>query len=129
MKNGMGIVTLASKYSFKETLSRLENLVQAKGAQIFARIDHSGEAEKAGLKMPPTMLLIFGSPKMGTSIMLTAPTAAIDLPMKALVSEDNEGKVWLSYTDPKHFAGRFSLSEDQVAPVAGIRNLAKEVVE
>jgi uncharacterized protein (DUF302 family) len=129
MKNGMGIVTLASKYSFQETLSRLEGLIQAKGATVFARIDHSGEAEKADLKMPPTVLLIFGSPKMGTSVMLTAPTAAIDLPLKALVLQDSDGKVWLSYNDPKHFAGRFGLSEDQVAPIAGIRSLAKEVVE
>lgn len=129
MKNGMGIVTLASKYSFQETLSRLEGLIQAKGATVFARIDHSEEAQKAGLKMPPTVLLIFGSPKMGTSVMLTAPTAAIDLPMKALVLQDGDGKVWLSYNDPKHFAGRFGLSEDQVAPIAGIRSLAKEVVE
>lgn len=129
MKNGMGIVTLASKYSFQETLNRLEGLIQAKGATVFARIDHSEEAQKAGLKMPPTVLLIFGSPKMGTSVMLTAPTAAIDLPMKALVLQDGDGKVWLSYNDPKHFAGRFGLSEDQVAPIAGIRSLAKEVVE
>ncbi len=129
MSGGTGIVTLASNYSFDETLHRLEELLHSKGVKLFARIDHSGEAEKAGLSMPPTRLLIFGSPKMGTAIMLAAPTAAIDLPLKALVWQDSRGKVWVSYNNPRYIADRFSLSEDQIAPISGVGGLVKEVVQ
>ena len=95
-----GLVTLPSKHSVQETLSRLETLLQEKGLQIFARIDHSGEAEKVGLKMNKTRLLVFGSPKAGTPLMQAAPTLAIDLPLKVLVWEDSSGKTWLTYNDP-----------------------------
>ena len=129
MSGGTGIVTLASNYSFEETLQRLEELLQSKGVKLFAQIDHSGEAEKAGLSMPPTRLLIFGSPKTGTPIMLAAPTAAIDLPLKALVWQDSRGKVWVSYNNPRYIADRFSLSEDQIMPISGVGGLVKEVVQ
>ena len=95
------VVTKPSKYSVSETLSRLEGAVKEKGMQIFARIDHGGEAKKVGLAMRPTELLIFGNPKGGTALMVAKPTAAIDLPMKALVWEDEEGKVWLTYNSPE----------------------------
>ena len=84
MKTGEGIISKASKYSVPDTLDRVDALLQSKGIKIFVRVDHSGEAEKVGLKMPPTQLLIFGNPKGGTPVMLAAPTAAIDLPLKAL---------------------------------------------
>ena len=91
------MIHLSSPYSFSETIKRLESLVQAQGLTIFCRIDHSGDAEKAGLKMLSTQVIIFGSPKGGTPLMIASPTVAIDLPLKALIWEDGGGKVWVSY--------------------------------
>jgi uncharacterized protein (DUF302 family) len=88
-----GIQHLSSPYSVPETLKRIESTLQEKGLTIFCRIDHSGEAEKVGLKMRPTLLILFGSPKGGTPVMVASPTIAIDLPLKALISEDAGGKV------------------------------------
>ena len=96
-----GIIDVPSPYSVPDTLKRLEDIARAKELTIFARVDHSGEAEKAGLKMRPTQLLIFGSPKAGTPLMIAAPSLAIDLPLKALAWEDAQGKVWLSYNRPR----------------------------
>ncbi|MGC1105766.1 MAG: DUF302 domain-containing protein [Candidatus Acidiferrales bacterium] len=129
MKIGEGIISLSSKYSVPETLDRLGDALQAKGIRVFARIDHSGEAEKVGLKMPPTQLLIFGNPKGGTPVMLAAPTAAIDLPLKALAWQDREGKVWLSYNDPGYLRRRFGLSEDDVETIAGVGSLLKNALD
>jgi uncharacterized protein (DUF302 family) len=120
MNQGDGIVSKPSKYSVPETLHRLETILTAKGIKIFALVDHSGEAEKAGLKMPPTQLLIFGNPKGGTPVMLAAPTAAIDLPWKALAWQDANGQVWLSYNDAVYIQRRFGLSDDVVKPLAGL---------
>jgi uncharacterized protein (DUF302 family) len=91
-----GFVSKPSQHSVPETIQRLSALLKSKGVAIFAFIDHSGEAEKAGLKMRPTQLLIFGNPKAGTPLMVAAPSTAIDLPLKALAWEDAQGKVWLS---------------------------------
>jgi uncharacterized protein (DUF302 family) len=96
-----GMAHVSSPYSVPETLQRLESVLQAKGLTIFARIDHSGEAEKVGMKMRPTQLLIFGSPKAGTPLMIASPTLAIDLPLRALVWEDADGNVWQSYNTPE----------------------------
>lgn len=115
-----GIISKASKYSVPETLHRLETILTEKGIKVFARVDHSGEAEKAGLKMPPTELLIFGNPKGGTPVMLAAPTSAIDLPLKALAWQDASGQVWLSYNDPVYIQRRFGLSADVMRPLAGL---------
>ncbi len=120
MNTGEGIVSKPSKYSVPETLHRLETILTAKGVEIFTLIDHSGEAEKAGLKMPPTQLLIFGNPKGGTPVMLAAPTAAIDLPWKALAWQDAGGQVWLSYNDAAYIQRRFGLSDDVMKPLAGL---------
>jgi uncharacterized protein (DUF302 family) len=128
MKTGDGIISKQSKYSVPQTLDRLETLLQGKGIQIFARIDHSGEAEKAGLKMPPTQLLIFGNPKGGTPVMLAAPTAAIDLPFKALAWQDGEGKVWLSYNEVAYLARRFGLTADDVKTIAPMGSLIEQAV-
>jgi uncharacterized protein (DUF302 family) len=87
-----GMQRLSSPYSVPETLKRIESLLQEKGLTIFCRIDHSGEAEKLGLKMHATQLIIFGSPKGGTPVMVASPTMAIDLPLKALVWEDAGGQ-------------------------------------
>jgi uncharacterized protein (DUF302 family) len=123
MNRGEGIVNLASKHSVAETLNRMEALLRASGMKVFARIDHSGEAAAAGISMPPTEVLIFGNPKGGTPVMLAAPLAAIDLPLKALAWQDSEGKVWLSYNDPEYIARRFGLSDDQIKTIAPITAL------
>src|SRR5258708_21900933 len=95
-----GLVQVASRYSVDETVQRLESFLVQKGLEVFAVIDHSGEAAKVGLKMRPTKVVIFGSPKGGTPLMVKAPTLAIDLPLKALVSEYDNGKFWVSYNSP-----------------------------
>lgn len=123
MDIGEGIVRKPSARTVPETLDRLEGILKTKGIQVFARIDHSGEAAKVGLTMPPTQVLIFGNPRGGTPVMLAAPTAALDLPLKALAWQDTAGKVWLGYTDPAYFARRYGLTEAQVAPVSGIGQL------
>src|SRR5579871_3565893 len=101
-----GIVTIPSAHPVHETVRNLEELLRAKGIKLFALIDHSGEAEKAGMQMRPTKLLIFGNPKAGTPLMLATPSIAIDLPLKALVWEDPEGKVWISYNSPEYLKTR-----------------------
>jgi uncharacterized protein (DUF302 family) len=128
MNSGDGIVSKPSKYSVQETLHRLETILTAKGVKIFALVDHSGEAKKAGLKMPPTQLLIFGNPRGGTPVMLAAPTAAIDLPLKALAWQDANGQVWLSYNDPSYIQRRFGLSEDVMKPLAGMGAVVEQVL-
>ena len=120
MNQGEGIISKPSRYSVPETLHRLETILTSKGIKVFALVDHSGEAEMAGLKMPPTRLLIFGNPKGGTPVMLAAPTAAIDLPWKALAWQDAGGQVWLSYNDAAYIQRRFGLSDDVMKPLAGL---------
>jgi uncharacterized protein (DUF302 family) len=126
MKTGEGIISKQSKYSVSETIDRLETLLQTKGIKVFARIDHTGEAEKAGLKMPPTQVLIFGNPKGGTPVMLAAPTAAIDLPLKALALQDSDGQVWLCYNDITYLKRRFALTDDNVKTIAGLGILVEQ---
>jgi uncharacterized protein (DUF302 family) len=128
MKAGEGIISRESKYSVPETLDRVDALLRSKGIKIFVRVDHSGEAEKAGLKMPPTQLLIFGNPKGGTPVMLAAPTAAIDLPLKALAWQDGDGKVWLSYNDPEYLKKRYGLTDDQIKTIAGTGSLIEQAL-
>ena len=97
--------------------------------QIFAVIDHSGEAEKVGLKMRPTKVVIFGSPKGGTPLMVAAPTLAIDLPLKALVAEDENGKVWVTYNSPEYLQQRHGVPEDLIKNIAGAGTLIAKAVE
>jgi uncharacterized protein (DUF302 family) len=97
-----GIIDTPSNHTVDQTVERLKGILSAKGVTLFALIDHSGEAEKVGMKMPPTKLLIFGSPKAGTPVMLAAPSLAIDLPLKILVWEDSQGKGWVSYNSPEY---------------------------
>jgi uncharacterized protein (DUF302 family) len=123
------MIHLASRYSVSETLARLESLLRTKGLAIFCRIDHSGEAEKAGLKMNPTQLVIFGSPKAGTPLMVASPTLAIDLPLKALVWEDAAGKVWVSYNSPEYLKTRHNIANDLLANISGVGPLLEKVVE
>jgi len=101
-----GLINIPSHYSVEETVRRLQASLVAMGLQIFALIDHSGEAEKAGLKMAATRVIVFGSPKAGTPLMVAAPSLAIDLPLKALVAEDANGKVSVTYNDPEYLRDR-----------------------
>jgi YD repeat-containing protein len=105
-----GMVMKASKYSVAETIDRYEAEAKAKGFTIIARVDHAAAAEKAGLKMPESQLLIFGNPKGGTPLMLASPTTGIDLPLKALAYEDAEGKIWLAYNAADYLKSRHSIS-------------------
>jgi uncharacterized protein (DUF302 family) len=111
-----------------ETLERLETIVQAKGLTILARIDHSGDAANAGLKMQPTKLLIFGNAKSGTPLMIASPSAAIDLPLKALVWQDDDGQVWLSYNSPDYLKERHGIPESLMQSIAGIGPICSEAV-
>lgn len=123
-----GIITRPSPYSVPETIHRLTAVLEGRGIRIFALVDHSGEAEKAGLKMPPTQLLIFGNPKGGTGIMLAAPLSAIDLPLKALAWADSDGKVSVSYNDPNYLKQRFGLSDEALRPIAGMGALIDQAL-
>jgi uncharacterized protein (DUF302 family) len=105
-KSPPGVVVLASHYLVTQSLDRLESLLKEKGVMIFVRIDFSGDAGRAGLPMRPEQMLIFGNPKGGTPLMQTIPTVGLDLPLKALVWEDAEGKTWLAYNDPKYIVQR-----------------------
>ena len=124
-----GMVHLSSRYSVPDTLKRLESLLRTKNLTVFARVDHSGEAEKVGLKMRPTQLIIFGSPKGGTPLMVASPTIAIDLPLKALVWQDTGGKVWLSYNSPDYLKQRHQIPDDLIKNIAGIGAVLEEVVK
>jgi uncharacterized protein (DUF302 family) len=124
-----GIIDVSSRYSVPETLARLESILKEKGITVFARIDHSFEAEKAGLKMRPTQLLIFGSPKGGTPLMVATPRLAIDLPLKALAWQDEQDKVWLSYNSPAYLQQRHGFPADLLKNIAGIAALIQKAVE
>lgn len=119
-----GIVSVPSNHSVDETVQKVKEILEAKGITLFALVDHSGEAEKVGMKMRPTKLLIFGSPKAGTPLMLAAPTIAIDLPLKILVWEDAQGKVWLTYNNPDYLQRRFDLPPNLVQNISVVGALA-----
>jgi uncharacterized protein (DUF302 family) len=124
-----GLIHLSSRYPVSETLERLETVLHAHQQIIFARVDHSGEANQAGLDMRPTKLIIFGNPVGGTPLMVAAPTLAIDLPLKALVWEDADGKVWLSYNRPDYLQRRHKVPDDLLKNIAGVGALLEQVVE
>ncbi len=124
-----GIVNQPSRHSVDETVAKLKGILQAKGVSLFALVDHSGEAAKVGIKMPPTKLLIFGSPKAGTPLMLAAPSIAIDLPLKILVWEDSAGKVWASYNSSEYLQQRHGLPQDLLQNIAVVETLAAKAGE
>lgn len=124
-----GMVHLSSPHSVPETLKRLDSVLQSRGVAVFARIDHSGEAEKVGMKMHPTQLIIFGSPKGGTPAMVASPTLAIDLPLKALVWQDAGGKVWVSYNSAEYLKQRHNIPAELVKNIAVIGPLLQSIVE
>jgi uncharacterized protein (DUF302 family) len=124
-----GIVHKLSLHSVDETAEELKRLIAANGAKLFALIDHSGEAEEAGLAMRPTKLLIFGSPKAGTPLMISSPTAALDLPLKILVVEDAAGKVWVSYNSPEYLLARHHLPANLLGSISAIETLVAKATE
>lgn len=123
------LVTKPSKYSVPETIDRIEKAITAKGMQIFARINHGGEAKNVGLEMKPTELLIFGNPKGGTALMVARPTVAIELPMKALAWEDKDGKVWLTYNAPELLKERHGVPAELAARLEPVGKLLEQAVE
>jgi uncharacterized protein (DUF302 family)/uncharacterized membrane protein YidH (DUF202 family) len=124
-----GILDKPSNHSVDQTVEKLKNILQSKGVNLFALVDHSGEAQKVGMKMRPTKLLIFGSPKAGTPLMLVAPSMAIDLPLKILVWEDGQGKVWVSYNSPDYLKERHGLPQELLQNIAVVETLAVKAGE
>ena len=124
-----GIIDILSHHSVDETVAKLRGILESKGVTLFALVDHSGEAEKAGMKMRPTKLLIFGSPKAGTPLMLAAPSIAIDLPLKILVWEDADGKVWVSYNSPDYLRERHNVPTDLMQNIGVVAALATKAAE
>jgi len=124
-----GIIDKPSNHLVDQTVEKLKNILQSKGITLFALIDHSGEAEKAGMKMRRTKLLIFGSPKAGTPLMLAAPSVAIDLPLKILVWEDAQGKAWVSYNSPEYLKERHGLPQESLQNIAVVETLAAKAGE
>jgi len=120
-----GIITLPIQHSVDQTVEKLQALLRAKGVMLFALVDHSWEAAKVGMKLPPTKLVIFGNPKAGTPLMLAAPSVAIDLPLKILVWEDGQGKVWLSYNSPAYLQQRHGVPEALLPTIAVVEALAR----
>ena len=126
---GNGIIDKASNHSVDEAVEKLKGILQAKGVTVFALVDHSGEAAKVGMKMPPTKLLIFGNPKAGTPLMVAAPSSAIDLPLKILIWEDARGKVWVSYNSPAYLQERHGFPPELLPNIAVVEALATKAAE
>jgi uncharacterized protein (DUF302 family) len=129
LKGDAGIVEVPSNHSVDQTVERLKGILNAKGVTLFALVDHSGEAEKAGMKMPDTKLLIFGSPKAGTPVMLAAPSIAIDLPLKVLVWEDSSGNVFVSYNSAAYLQKRHNVPDELMQNIALVETLAAKAGE
>ena len=128
MNANNGIISQPSPYAVPKTIDLLAAVLQAKGITLFARIDQQAEAEKVGLSLRPTQLLLFGNPQSGTPLMVAEPTIALDLPLKALAWEAADGKVWLSYNDPDYLKQRFSLSDALVRNIAVITPLIHQAL-
>jgi uncharacterized protein (DUF302 family) len=124
-----GLIRKPSRYSVDETVSKLRDILKAKGVTLFALVDHSGEAARAGLSMPDTKLLIFGNPKGGTPIMLAAPSIAIDLPLKILVAQDAGGKVWISYNSPEYLQERHGVPAGLLPNLGVVEQLVAQVAQ
>jgi uncharacterized protein (DUF302 family) len=124
-----GLVQLQSEHSFAETVAKLESTVASKGLTIFARIHFSDDAAKAGLKMTPAALIVFGNPKAGTPLMVASPSIAIDFPLKILVSQDSDGKVWVSYNSVEYLQNRHHIPVDLTKNIAGIVPIAESVAK
>jgi uncharacterized protein (DUF302 family)/uncharacterized membrane protein YidH (DUF202 family) len=129
LNSASGIVDVPSNHSVDQTVERFKGILNAKGVTLFALVDHSGEAQKVGMNMLPTKLLIFGSPRGGTPVMLAAPSIAIDLPLKVLVWEDSSGKVWVSYNSPEYLQQRHNVPHELMQNIAVVETLANKAGE
>jgi len=129
LAKGGGIVDIPSNHSVDQTVEKLRAILEAKGVSLFALVDHSGEAEKVGMKMRTTKLLIFGSPSAGTPLMLAAPSLALDLPLKVLIREDDNGRVWVSYNSPDYLKERHGLPQELLHNIAVVETLAATAAE
>ena len=115
-----GVISRPSSLPVDQAVSRLTELLTVKGTKLFAVVDHSGEASRAGQDLPNTKLAIFGNPAAGTPVMVAAPLAALDLPLKLLIWEGENGQTWVSYNDVSYLVGRYGLPDEQRAPLAAI---------
>lgn len=122
------IIDMASPRSVAQTIDRLQELVKARGLTVFARIDFGGDAEKSGLVMRPMQLLIFGNPKAGTPLLVAAPRIGLDLPLKALAWEREDGTVWLSWKTPEVLMTQYELPRELATNIAGIRAFGEAAV-
>ena len=129
MSQANGIVDKLSHHSVEQTVEKLKGILLSKGVMLFAIVDHSGEAEKVGLKMRPTKLLIFGSPKAGTPLMQAVPSVAIELPLKILVWEDEQSKVWVSFNSPAYLQQRHGIPPELLQNIAVVESLAAKAAE
>jgi uncharacterized protein (DUF302 family) len=129
MFQGNGLVQISSRHSVEELVRRLQSAFEEKALKVFAVIDHSGEAEKIGLKMRATKVLIFGNPKGGTPLMVAAPSLAIDLPLKVLVAEDADGNVSLTYNSVEYLQQRHGIPADLIKNLAGAAAVIVKAVE
>ena len=126
MNPANGLVTKSANCTVEKAVNKIKSLLVIRGITLFAIIDHSGEAEAVGMKMPDTKLLIFGNPKGGTPLMLASPSVAIDLPVKLLVAEDANGKCSISYNSPQYLQQRHRIPNDLIQNIAIIEALATE---
>jgi uncharacterized protein (DUF302 family) len=124
-----GLITRRSQHSVDQTVAALTAMLDAKGIKLFALVDHSGEAAKVGMTMPPTKLLIFGSPKAGTPLMLASPSSAIDLPLKVLVRQDQDGSVEITYNSTAYLGARHGLPEELLKNIAGVEAFVNKIAE
>jgi uncharacterized protein (DUF302 family) len=122
-----GIERVESSVGFDETVERFEKVLAARGMTVFAKIDFTSDAKKAGLEMPRMLLMIFGNPKGGTPIMVAAPSSALDLPLKVSISQGTDGKVSLSYNTPEYVARRHDIPAELVKNISGIRAVVSDV--
>jgi uncharacterized protein (DUF302 family) len=124
-----GIRSLTARHTVDELVERLTTLLAEKNVKLFAVVDHSGEASTVGLRMPATKLLIFGSPKAGTPVMLAAPSTALDLPLKILLSQEPDGTTLVSWNDPAWLQQRHDFSPELIANLAAVEALARKLAE
>src|SRR5579875_3112332 len=124
-----GMEQVESRHSVDETVERLRSVLEARGVTLFALVDHSGEAAKVGMAMPPTKLLIFGNPAAGTPVMVAAPSVAIDLPLKLLVWEDGDRKVWIGWNTPDYLRERHGVPQELMKNLGAAGVLAGKAAE
>src|SRR6266849_5279751 len=124
-----GIVTRSSPFSVEETLVRLQEVIHSRNLTLFAHIDHRGEAKRVGLKMQEAHVLIFGNPKGGTPLMIASPLLALDLPLKALVWQSEDGRVWVSSTSAAYLRVRYALPQELIGNIAGLDALIEQALQ